>query len=211
MLPGGNILFEASGVNQKNPPVRFFEFTSAKSKKPNSIEDELAATAGPVSRQAAGYFQFVVLPTGDVLTTNITQFAQIYTPGGGGVEQEWQPTITSMPGCLTPGGTFVLKGTQLNGRSQGANFGDDLQAASNYPLVRLTHFGTGVVVYARTYDFSTMSIAPGKSGSTKFVVSPATATGWNWLQVIANGIASERRKVKVATSCPGAPGGGGQR
>ena len=74
-----------------------------------------------------------------------------------------------------------------------------MQAATNYPLVQIVNAGN--VFYARTFDFSTMSIAPGKTGSTKFTVASDTKPGASTLYVIANGIHSAPRGIKVSPTC----------
>jgi hypothetical protein len=84
-----------------------------------------------------------------------------------------------------------ILGTQLNGLSQANMYGDDCAAATNYPIVQLTNTDTGRVVYARTYDFSTMGVATGSSlQSAKFDASRIPSGSYN-LRVIANGIASQ--------------------
>ncbi len=39
---------------------------------------------------------------------------------------------------LNGDGSYHLTGTQLNGMSEGASYGNELQMSSNYPIVRLT-------------------------------------------------------------------------
>ena len=72
----------------------------------------------------------------------------------------------------------------------GGNYGDDVQTASNYPLVRMTD-GSGNVFYGRTYNHSTMGVATGNAPvSTNFVPPATLPQGTYNLQVVANGIAS---------------------
>jgi hypothetical protein len=198
MLPNGNILFAASPYD--NPPTHFFEFTSATSSMPNSIEKVADATSAPSTPSFK--YAFLVLPNGHILATNISNnLVEIYEPTGR-AERRWEPSITSAPHCITPGVTYSLSGVQLNGLSQGVAYGDDVQGATSYPLVRIVHNSTGHVFYARTFDFSTMSIAPGQAGSTKFTVATDTETGDGKLYIIANGIRSAAHDVKVSASCP---------
>ena len=106
-----------------------------------------------------------------------------------------------MANCVAPGSSYLLSGTQLNGLSQGAAYGDDVQGATNYPLVRIVNNATGHVFYARTSGHSTMSIASGQAGSTNFQVAAATETGASTLYVVANGIPSAGTPVTVGSSC----------
>jgi hypothetical protein len=85
----------------------------------------------------------------------------------------------------------------LNGFTQGAAYGDDAQAATNYPLVRFTNRVTGNVYYERTHDHSTMAIAYTGPASTIFDVSSQTETGLNDMEVVVNGIASDPVTVNV--------------
>jgi hypothetical protein len=99
--------------------------------------------------------------------------------------------VLNFPTTVTRGDTYSLDGTQFNGLSQGASYGDEFEAATNYPLVRLTNVTSGHVVYARTHDHSTMGVATGSTVvSTQFDVPMTVEVGATNLEVVANGIAS---------------------
>jgi len=197
LLPNGNILFAAGRFNQAGP-THFFEFTKATTSPPSPGGIEKVANPSTASSTAPGLYNLLVLPNGHILATDYTNVAKIYAPTGGPL-QNWQPRITSAPTCVAPGATYSLSGVQLNGLSQGTAYGDDVQAATNYPLVLIVN--AGHVFYARTFDFTTMSIAPGKTGSTKFTVASDTKPGASTLYVIANGIHSAPRGITVSPTC----------
>ena len=69
-------------------------------------------------------------------------------------------------------------------------YGDDYQAATNFPLVRITNLSTGDVFYSRTHDFSSMAVANFKPVSTKFDVPANQEKGFSKIEVVTNGIAS---------------------
>jgi hypothetical protein len=191
LLPNGNILFAAS-PGYGLTPTHFFEFTSANAI--NQVADPLffASTSG------AYYYNFLLLPTGEVLVTDFSNTVEIYTPSGA-PNSSWAPSITSVPSTLAAGQTYQLSGTQLNGLSQGAAYGDDVQGATNYPLVRITNTSTGHLFYARTFNHSTMSVAPNTAGSTNFAVPAGIELGASSLVVIANGIPSPAVAVTIST------------
>jgi len=90
-----------------------------------------------------------------------------------------------------------VHGKQLNGLSQGAAYGDDAQAATNFPLVRITD-STGAVVYCRTHTFSTMGVATGSTiVSALFDIPSTIALGPAKLVVVTNGIASIAKAVTI--------------
>jgi hypothetical protein len=122
---------------------------------------------------------------------------EVYTAGGT-PQRAWEPTINSLSTSLAPGRTYGLSGTQLAGLDPGATYGDDVQDNTNFPLVRITNSATGVVTYARTHDWSSVSIAPGANSSTQFTLPQTTAAGTSTLVVVANGIASSPVKVIVS-------------
>jgi len=139
------------------------------------------------------------LPSGEVLvlTPSLSTAARLYVPVGG-PQAAWAPTITAVPTALTRGQSYALTGTQLNGLSEAAAYGDELSAATNYPLVRLTMSGTGHVFYARTHGH-TMGVATGATPvTTHFDVPAGAETGAASLVVVANGIPSAPVAVTIS-------------
>ncbi len=95
----------------------------------------------------------------------------------------------------------TISGTQFNGLTQGAYYGDDLQAATNYPLVRITNNATGHIFYARTHGHSSMGVATGSSSvSTSFDVPAGIELGASMLVVVANGIPSASVNVNISNT-----------
>jgi hypothetical protein len=192
VLPDGNVLCEVSpGVF--NSPVSFYEFDGSKF---NSVPSP--SNTGNINTSYLG--RLLVLPTGQILYTladGASTDAEIYTAKGTS-QSAWAPTITSVPSTVTRGQSYSISGTQFNGLSAGAAYGDDAQMASSYPLVRITNNTTKHVFYARTHDHSTMGVATGKKTvSTHFDVPSGMETGASSLVVVANGIASAPAAVTV--------------
>jgi hypothetical protein len=171
LLPNGNVLVEGvSGTAYEFDGTRF--------------------TPGP---QIFG--SLMVLPTGEVLVGGGT--TQTYTSSGT-YQTSWAPTISTSPSTVARGSTYPISGTQFNGLSQAASFGDELETATNYPLVRITNNSTHHVFYARTHDHSTMGVATGSATvSTNFDVPATMETGASKLEVVANGIPSVAVSVTV--------------
>ncbi|MDQ2765313.1 MAG: hypothetical protein M3Y22_18105 [Pseudomonadota bacterium] len=190
VLPTGSILFAASsGYGQA--PTHFFEFSTS-----NAIR-QVADTKEHASTSGSYYYNFLLLPNGQVFSTDFSANAEVYTPVGNPVAR-WAPIVGKAPANVTPGRSYMIKGSQLGGRSQGAYYGDDAQASTNYPIVKLVNSATGDVSYARSYDFSMMSVAPNAHDySTEFTVPASVETGPSSLYVIANGIASAPVSVMV--------------
>lgn len=141
----------------------------------------------------ATFGSLLMLPTGQVLVGG----SQVYNPAGT-YQAAWQPTITSVPTSLTRGTTYKISGTQFNGLSQAAAYGDEFETATNYPLVRITNTATGHVFYAKTHGHSTMGVATGSATvSTNFDVPKTMETGASTLEVVANGIPSTSVSVTV--------------
>jgi hypothetical protein len=137
----------------------------------------------------------MMLPTGQVLIGGGT--TEVYTSSGT-YQTSWQPEISTYPSTVVPGTTYSISGTQFNGLSQAAAFGDELQTATNYPLVQIKNTKTKHVFYARTHGHSTMGVATGSTMvSTNFDVPATIDTGASTLVVIANGIPSPSVKITV--------------
>jgi hypothetical protein len=192
ILPDGNVLCEVSpGIF--GSPVSFYEFDGTQF---NSVPKPAKVGVDNTSYEG----RLLVLPTGQVLfvpSEGKTKFAAIYTAAGTS-NPAWAPTVTSVPSTITHGTTVTASGTQFNGLSNGAAYGDDAGMNTNYPLVRITNTGTGHVFYAKTHTFSTMGVATGsKTVSTQFDVPATIETGASTLEVVANGIASTPVNVTV--------------
>jgi len=154
------------------------------------VFDGTTFTAGPFTPGS-----LMVLPNGEVLVGGGT--TEVYTSAGT-YQTSWQPTISTYPSTITRGSTYSISGTQFNGLSQAAAFGDELQTATNYPLVKITNSSTHHVFYARTHDHSTMGVATGTTTvSTNFDVPSTMETGTSTLVVVANGIPSAAVSVTV--------------
>jgi hypothetical protein len=131
----------------------------------------------------------LVLPTGQILFTDFSNDVEIFTPTPGHPRSA-EPTLLFTPIFLKRGESYQAFGFRFNGVSQGAAYGDDVQAATNYPLVRITNIINGHVQYTRTHDHSTMAVASNGLVSTHFDVSANQEPCICKLEVVANGIAS---------------------
>lgn len=190
LLPSGNVLVDSSPTTGV-AGTQFFEFNGT----------NLLSVPGPLNAAIHKAFEgrMLVLPTGQVLFTDGSSTVQIYTPTGT-FQNAWRPTISSVASTLIIGSVNnAISGTQFNGLSQGAMYGDDAQAATNYPLVRITNNNTGDVFYAKTHNHSTMAVATGATTvSTQFDLPITMETGASTLVVVANGIPSSPVNVTIA-------------
>ena len=187
--PNGNILFAAS-AGYGGQPTHFFEFT------PDNTINQVSDTVDYASTSGAYYYNFLVLPNGQILSTDFSKFAEVYTPVGAAVPG-LAPTIYSAPSSVVAGKTYQIVGAQISGRSQGGYYGDDAQLSTNYPIARLTNVATGDVFFAKTSAISTYSVAPKALGSTNMTVPANVETGSATLVLIANGIPSTPVLVTV--------------
>ena len=164
---------------------QFFEYTyDAKGGTLAAAPDSGLASAD----SPAFYGRMLALPNGQVLFSNYDPQLAVYTPDGG-PSPAWKPVVSGV--SANADGSYLVSGTQFNGLSEGAYYGDDAAMATNYPLVRLTD-GAGAITYARTYNHSTMGLATGSLPvSTNFTLPPSLTPGSYQLQVVANGIASD--------------------
>ena len=171
LLTNGNVLVEGNSGTS-------YEF------------DGTRLTPGPLTPGS-----LMILPTGEVLVGGGP--TEVYTSSGT-YQTSWAPTISTFPSTVTRGSSYSISGTQFNGLSQAASFGDELETATNYPLVRIMNDSTHHVFYARTHDHSTMGVATGTATvSTNFDVPAAMETGASKLEVVANGIPSVSVSVTV--------------
>jgi hypothetical protein len=180
LLPNGNILFAAS-AGLFTAPTNYFELSTMNVISPT-------AARGNASADASYVVNFLVLPTGQVLSTDFND-VEIYTPANQNFQASWQPVINSYSNALRAGQTFFLGGMQLGGLSQGVSYGDDVQGSTNFPLVKIVNNSSGHVFYTRTTNW-TVSVAPNAVGSTNVTLPANIEFGASTLYVVANGIPS---------------------
>jgi len=198
LLPDGNVIVQASPPNQA--PSHFFEF-SLNRKGMMALTQVNDPTSAPYAGSYEG--SFLELPTGQVLWANAGFLGHkevaIYTPKGS-PKARWLPVISSVSTTLTVGSTGnAISGTNFNGFSQGATYGDDKQMATNYPLVRITNNSTDDVCFGRSHDFSTMGVWTVGTTNAEFDIPETCETGASTLQVIVNGLASAGVSVSLTT------------
>jgi hypothetical protein len=184
MLPNGHVIFTAHNPDG-DAPTHILDFDPVA----NTITD--VTPSGPLGAILASNPAFVdhmlVLPNGDVLLSDYDQQIWEFTPEGA-PSDAWRPTIASV--VPNGGGTFTVTGTQLNGLSEGASYGDDAEMSTNFPIVQLTNDATGQVFYARTFNW-TPAVATGAAPVTaQFTVPAGLPQAIDSLHVVANGIAS---------------------
>jgi hypothetical protein len=190
--PNDKVLMMAS-PSYGNPPSFFFEWDGR----------HLNQVPGPPNAPFDGSFygNMLVLPTGQILLTDFSGDIELYNPTITPENQEFQrsiaPVVLDAPLLVARGGSYKISGIRFNGMNQGAAYGDDVQAATNFPLVRITNLRTSHVLYSRTHEHSSMAVASSAVVSTHFDVPAGQEAGLSLLQVVANGIASAPALVIV--------------
>jgi hypothetical protein len=182
--PNGKVLIAASpidGVNFSGPST-ITEYDPAT----NALTRVTAP--GPDLSQPAFISRMLVLPSGQVLYTDGNESTVwLYNPDSS-PNPAWAPTITSIK--PNGGNSYTLTGTQLNGLTEGAAYGDDAQMATNYPIIKLTD-SLGNVTFAKTTNWSSKWVATGNTPvTTDFTLPAGTAPGNYTLNVIADGVSS---------------------
>lgn len=184
LLPNGHVLIDTNPGCGNNPST-LYEFDGT-----NYLSIPQPAGLNPSNTEGA---RMLITAAGSILLTHLgSNNIWFYHPAGT-YQPSWQPHIC--PGCYPAvgyvGSTYTVSGTQFNGLSQGAAFGDDAQSATNYPLVQITNDATGHKFFARTHSFSTMAVATGSEMvSCDFDILPGTEGGDSTMVVITNGIPS---------------------
>jgi hypothetical protein len=187
MMVNGKILC-AMGSITNHQPIYFYEFN------PNAT-GALVFVPAPAPNGSSDnttisdHSYMLDLPDGRVLYSDTGSQLYEYQPDPGQVAAG-KPGITT----IRPSGRLLayhLVGTNLNGISAGAAYGDDAQMDSNYPLVRLND-NNGNFYYARTYNRSSTGVQTGTAAvSTEFVLPARITPGTYSLVAVANGISSD--------------------
>jgi hypothetical protein len=199
MLPNGHILIALSPLGPLTPKgtYSFPTATSVYEFDPNATTTATAfteVTPANFGLNSNNAFRtgMLVLPTGQVMMANDSFNVELFTPDGS-PKNVWKPTVTTIAstGTVSNGkAVYTLTGKQLNGISQGAAYGDDLEMATNYPILKVTDtFGN--VQYARTFNWSSTGVATGSTPvSTQFTMPDGMGPGVYKMSVSANGISS---------------------
>ncbi len=188
LLPNGNVLC-AFTPTTNDVPISFYEYNPVTQVfTPQLAPGGTSTYTRAISDQTA----MLVLPDGNVLFTDTgSSTAYIYQPSTTTPQQAWKPAIQGY--SMNPNYSFHFFGTQFNGLSQGATFGDDNQMDSDYPLVRFTDSG-GNVFFGRTDNWSSTGLQTGSQVVSTECVIPGNVfnnAGTFTVQVVANGIASD--------------------
>jgi hypothetical protein len=182
VMPNGHVLL-IGDAGQSRPPAALFDYDPA--------ADAMTGVVAPWSLEssAASPHRMLLLPTGQVMLSDSTAAGRlaVYTPVGA-PDAAFKPTIDTVYDLHRGNGSFFMTGANLNGFTEGAYYGDENQASTNYPLLRLTDVD-GIVRYARTYDVNSRGVAPGPGGV--YFSIPGVAPGSYAASVVVNGIASD--------------------
>ncbi len=126
----------------------------------------------------------LTLPDGNVLFANfgLNQY-YVYTPSGSALAAG-KPIVDSIIkiNCTQ----YMAVGKLFNGISQGANYNDEWQNPTNYPLIRLTYGAN--VYYTRTHNWNSNGVQRGTASDTTYFDLPSSLpVGTYLLEVVANG------------------------
>jgi uncharacterized repeat protein (TIGR01451 family) len=190
MLPNGDILF-AADTPEFHAPTKIYEFNPT-----TNVYTDVTPGAPNLSGTPAYVTRMLMLPTGQALFTLSSSQLYVYTPSGG-PQTAWQPTVTSV---APNGSNYTLTGTQINGISAGASYGDDAEMDTNYPIIELKSSG-GTVYFARTFNWSSTGVATGAtSETTDFSLPSGLPNGTYSLTVVGSGISSSPFQFTVGAS-----------
>lgn len=199
MLTNGKMMILAGPVDGVAgnflAPTYFFEF--------NPTTNTMAqVTSAPSSADPPYVGRVLTMPNGQMLFSHGANQLQVYTSTNPTPNNAWRPTVAWAPAVAAANNQINVFGTQINGLSQGASYGDEGVPNTNFPLVRLVNTSTNNVYYCRTHDHSTMGIAPGAAIEYTRANLPAGIPAGNYnLFVVANGIPNlTGRPIQVVAS-----------
>jgi hypothetical protein len=204
ILPNGNLLTVIGHIERDTDnqdimgPAKYLEYDWMSNTWLPVIDDPMASPASSLST----YMKLLPLPNGQIMAINMGA-----NPGSGGIafytskgvpNSSWAPVVDKVSDtAFTPGKSYEVSGKQLSGLTQGAQFGDEFESATNYPLVRIVNDSTQHVFYGFSSGFSTTSIAPMVQSTFNFTIGTEVENGPSHMYVVANGIASTPIAVTV--------------
>ncbi len=199
ILPNGNVLTVTAvfpfdtGNAISMAPARYVEYDWVSNTwlwKP----DDLVSVS---SSEMPNLTFMLPLPTGQILVANNGQLE--FYDNSQPPKSTWRPVIEKVSAeTLSPGPTYSVSGKQLSGLTQAQQWGDEWEAATNYPIVQIESKSSHRISYGRSFDFSTTSIGPDTPSTFSFVIAKDAEDGPSLIRVIANGIASAPIDVTIA-------------
>ncbi len=208
----GNDAEDGYSVTEPNGKVMIATFPFGGS--PDTIQEydpatnKMAVIAPPPDKGSPYPVSYLDLPNGQVMVT-CGNLDWLYTPDSA-PSDAWRPTVTSV--VFNGGSTYTLTGAQISGLINGADEGDDMTMAENYPIVWLKDT-SGSVYLCKSFNFSNMMPSRGSTPETcEFTTPPGLTEGTYDLYVSAVGVQSKnplRFTVGTGgTSDAGVAGGG---
>lgn len=193
-MPSGHVLLAAdAGPSQGtfSGPTELFDFDPAT----RTVVPVQPAFPRPQALTGSAFgMNMLVLPTGQILVSLGSTSLYLYTPDGVAPKAS-QPTIGKLN--YTGSGKFTLQGKQLDGVSAGAAYGDDNQMDENYPIVRLTSTTDGTVYYARSTNWSKVSVADTSVQTVDFTLKAGTPAGNYSIVVSGAGVQSNASCIVI--------------
>ncbi len=205
ILPNGNILtitatyihstISGNGIapGRSMAPARYVEYDWKTNSWIDLPEDliNLPSWSGP------NMTFFLPLPNGQVMVAEGGGI-EFFT-GTGSPEASWAPIVSSVSSLdLAPKTQYTISGKQLSGLTQGQQWGDEWQAATNYPLVRIVNNASHHVFYATTSGISSTSITPMVPSTFNMTIGSNFEDGPSKLYVVATGIESAPVDVTIS-------------
>lgn len=197
MMVNGKVLCAVSplptSANHFPPPTSFYEYDYIT----NTFTQLNAPGGGSTINMACYLANMLALPDGNILYSaqGASQY-YIYTPSGSQLASGAPTVSTLYPISCTD---YQITGTKFNGISQGANYGDDWQMSTNYPVIRLKSGSN--VYYVRTYNWNSTGVMRGNAPDTTYFTLPAgLPQGTYSLEVTANGISSAPYSFNTTSS-----------
>jgi hypothetical protein len=135
----------------------------------------------------------LMLPTGQLLIGNSSSQLYVYTPDGK-ANKKSRPVVKGLH--YDGSGQFTLSGTQLNGLSAGASYGDDAEMDENYPIVNFLD-AQGNVYYARTTNWSNTGVGHHGTETVSLTLKAGMPKGDYKMTAIGAGIGSKPACLRI--------------
>ena len=171
-LPDGQVIFTAdvgdTTGGQYVPPTEVCDYNP----NTNSISVLTPPDQGFLNGNPAFIDRMLMLPNGQLLFSDSTNQLYVYSDGSS-PPAALLPAVSSI--ALKAGNTYTLTGTQLNGSSEGAAYGDDVEMMSNYPIVTLTD-SSGNVNFMTTSNWTNEWVQTGATPESVDFTEPKGLT-----------------------------------